>query len=127
MDQMTTPPSVNANPPALSELGAMGDEELNGRLAKLCGWHTSMGHKLSWMTPNDPKKGKCHHRKRPPSFCTDANAVAEVRKGLSDIERFRFANHVSKQITGNDHQCSSFALIDASPRHQTIALILTLQ
>jgi hypothetical protein len=124
----------------------MTDEELRVRLAELAGtakqgpvWDN---HRYA---PNS--EGKCFlravlvaslsslRRERghvfptetvSPNYPKDANAVAEVRKGLTKMQRFKFGVTVSKLIAGNDHQCPPFDLIDASPRIQTIALILTL-
>lgn len=130
---MTTPPCANANPPALSELGAMGDEELNDMLNDMLGIIECEHWGHLW-GGNMVKNETCGHTNcRPigcrPKYCSNHNAVAEVRRGLSEDERHWFSFNVQRQLEMDltsfvrDFQ-ACFKLIDANLRIQTIALIL---
>jgi hypothetical protein len=86
--------------PTLSQLGEMKNDELQTILGDLV---------------------RCHR-----DYCSDANAVAEVRKGMTKAQKFKFGAIVSKLIAGLGHQCPPFDLIDANLRIQTISAIATL-
>jgi hypothetical protein len=73
--------------PTLSQLGEMTDEELNVRLMKCLGWHEldesykQLVRESHMLTPD--KRSVTGIK----DFSTDANAVAEVRKGLSQDQQ----------------------------------------
>jgi hypothetical protein len=89
--------------PTLSQLGEMKNDELQTILGDLVG---------------------CHR-----DYCSDANAVAEVRKGLvTPDQRRRFAVTLKDLVLVDAAAWfeADFRLIDALPRPQVIALITAL-
>lgn len=132
----TTPPDPNAlavpvpEKPTLAQLCAMEDEELNDTLNDMLGiieceqWaHLWGGNMMKNETCGHPNCRPIGYR---PKYCSNANAVAEVRRGLTVEQQRYFGRRLRAIITPRtEHEYDvNFATIDASPRLQTIALIL---
>jgi len=125
--------------PTLSQLGEMTDEELNVRLAECVGYKRIVFVKdpaslwpddIAVTTEKDglmmPPTGDV--AKRTPRYCKDANAVAEVRKGMTQEQKRSFGRRLRAIITPETEgeYDVNFAAIDASPRLQTICAIYIL-
>lgn len=114
----------------ISDLTSKKPEELNRLLQKALGWHdldaayAPLVQKSHMLTPD-----KCSVSGIP-DYCADHAAVAKVRAGLTTIQKREFAAVFAEDkqlVYGTKNPLDfAFALIDASPRYQTIALILTL-
>jgi hypothetical protein len=136
--QMTTP----------TQLGEMTDEELNVRLAELCGWSAiedfSNGLMMApgtFMRGYPPKGAIIGKKEDVPRYCSDANAVAAAynqsrwAEGTSQFFFYEHQKNLWRVVTGRDeinkdidymHSLSMEEVIHAKPRQRTIALILTL-
>jgi hypothetical protein len=124
METMTTP--------TLSQLGEMTDEELNVRLCLCLGWE-----KLAEFDGWSADVCKSHMGKpdgmigSPPPFCSDANAVAEVRKGMTGDQFKAFLIHLARLLE-SEHPTPEKGitqldlireLMNSTPRQQTICAI----
>jgi hypothetical protein len=114
--------------PTLSQLGEMTDEELNVRLLRLLGWkrRRSQNRDFKWVWVSGGG-----HMFATPQFCSDANAVAEVRKGMDrdareDVVRILYHLLIPKEDQHESHFITWSILeriSNASPREITIAII----
>lgn len=140
---------MNTETETLETLSALSDGELNVRLAKLLGYtfhdvktlpHTGEavfgkfwlrpGVKIETLNADDIcwREGTS-----PPRFCSDLNETAKVEAGLTDQNHCAFLNYLEaitepppdsipwREIKHNR------AMVSATARQRTIALILTLQ
>jgi len=126
--------------PTLSQLGEMTDEELRVRLAELRGYKRVMVEERNeigkpfmfayWQTPD----GNHIRQHQLPNYPKDANAVAEVRKGLSSDQFKSFLLHLGEILDIENPLGPKGArridvfqdCMNSSERQQTIALILAL-
>jgi hypothetical protein len=110
--------------PTLSQLGEMTDEELNVRLAELCGW-VRLPKNEGWsraVRESHMLQPDGTNVSSPPDCSRDLNAVHLVEKKLGDTERRRFSERLCNQVQTGLWEYA----VSANPRQRTIALILTL-
>lgn len=86
---------------------------------------------LCWIEPSEDSYG---HRGDCPcngtglielDFCNDHNAVAEMRKAITDpVERLSFTDHLDEVLWIETHtMLPEFAMINANPRQQAEAFL----
>jgi hypothetical protein len=122
---------------SLSELLAMGDEQLNSIAATLDGYDIE-----KYMTNPPRPTGAC--RRKPdgpiellPNYAGSRDLAFELRKGFTDEQHSRYRTHLAEIINGPDFTMEKLVsssaqdfvrkMHDASAREQTIAAILVLQ
>lgn len=99
----------------------MTNDQINRLIAEELGWRSVReryiwGPSLDGIAPGDSESS----RRQVPDFCEDHNAVAEMRKSITDgVDRFRFLNQLMDDIEA----ASCWDAVDATPRQQAEAFL----
>jgi len=100
----------------------MTPDQINRAVAMELGWTSIRDEPSVWVgsvsgiAPGDSESS----RKDIPDFCEDHNAVAVMRKAITDgVDRFRFLNQLMDDIEA----ASCWDAVDATPRQQAEAFL----
>jgi len=100
----------------------MTNDQINKAVATELGWTDIRDEPYIWeleqsgLAPGDSESS----RRQVPDFTNDHNAVAEMRKSITDgVDRFRFLNQLMDDIEA----ASCWDAVDATPRQQCEAFL----